>query len=112
MPLALQIHGFASDKHPAYPQVVLGGSGEISQGAVGDLLNNLGKALREAGLTVGVCDGTHWRDLCGETNTQAMSMNNGVFVHLELDESVRSDYQNLVAALTRSLEEYQSNEFP
>ena len=93
--VVLQIHGFAAEKHPGYPQVVIG----HDQSAHDARIDRLAQALKDEGLRVGVCDGQSWQDLCGETNRQSQAMNEGMFVHIELDESVRKDDRALIAAL-------------
>lgn len=94
-PVVLQIHGFAADKHPGYPQVVLGSA----QDDPSELLTTFAGALTQAGLTVGVCDGVSWDALCGETNVQASTLKEGIFIHLELAESVRAAPQKLIEVL-------------
>lgn len=100
-PTVLQIHGFATDKHPGYPQIVLGSD----QANASNLLATLSTAFTQSGLTVGICDGGSWTALCGETNVQASSMSDGVFIHLELDETVRNNPQIFVEALRRVFSE-------
>jgi hypothetical protein len=94
-PIVLQIHGFASGKHPGYPQIIL----SHDLGVETELLDELSAALTAQGLTVGVCDGAKWQALCGETNVQSRHIADGLFIHFELDETVRSDDQRLLAAL-------------
>ncbi len=94
--VVLQIHGFAGAKHPGYPQVVIG----HEQSAPNVWINTLARALAAEGLYVGVCDGFSWQDLCGDTNVQSKSMTQGIFVHIELDETVRLDDRSLIVALS------------
>lgn len=98
-PVVLQVHGFAAVRHPGYPQVVLGSD----QASASSVLQRLSQALAAAGLSAGVCDGTSWKDLCGASNVQSSLMESGIFVHLELTESVRADYYPLLAALQQVL---------
>jgi hypothetical protein len=97
--VVLQIHGFASAKHPGYPQVVLG----HDQGIHDELIQQLTEALSAAGLRVGVCDGEAWHGLCGGTNIQSSVMTQGVFIHIEMDETARADAQPLISALQQVL---------
>ena len=88
--LVVQVHGFASERHPGYPMVVLGGNPPDHP----DLplwLESLEQALSAQMLTTGICDGSNWEDLCGETNVQAGSLSVGMFVHLELSEAARAN---------------------
>jgi len=96
-PIVLQVHGFATSKHPGYPQIVL----SHDLGVKTDLLEQLAAALTTQGLTVGVCDGILYTDLCGETNVQSLHMAAGVFIHIEMDETVRRDDRGLLLALAQ-----------
>lgn len=91
----LQIHGFASSKHPGYPQVVLGNN----QTTNSNLVDDLAAAFVAGNISVGVCDGTSWLDLCGQTNVQLISTNAGIFIHLELNETIRDSPQVLTSVL-------------
>jgi hypothetical protein len=93
--VVLQIHGFSAAHHAGYPQIVL----SSDHGRPTALVNDLAVALRGQGIRVGVCGSGLWEDLCGTRNVQAISMPEGTFVHLELDESIRRDPQGLLAAL-------------
>ena len=72
------------------------------QGAHADLLDSLAKAPEAEGLSVGICDDSSWRLLCGQTNIQSSTIGDRVFIHIELDESVRANDQGLLNALERS----------
>ncbi len=96
-PIVLQFHGFAAGKHPGYPPIVLGSD----QPAADALLPALRQALEGEGVDAGLCDGGAWRELCGETNVQSATMASGIFIHLELDESLRGDDRTLLGALRR-----------
>jgi len=98
--IILQIHGFDTSKHDGYPQAVFG-FGEKLQGREEVLANELEKAFTEQGITVGLCTGYSWQDLCGTTNVQASVTNGGIFVHIELDEKLRKHDDPLIAALVR-----------
>jgi hypothetical protein len=95
----VQVHGFASSKHAGYPSAILNTAGTRAP----ELVERLAEALRQAGVSVGVCDGRSWAELCGETNVQAQQIGPATFIHLELDESVRANPTALVAALRQVL---------
>jgi len=95
--VVLQIHGFSAAHHAAYPQVVLGSD----HGRAATPVNELAAALTGRGIRVGVCGRGLWEDLCGTKNVQAASVQNGVFIHLELDESIRHDPRGLLAVLAQ-----------
>jgi hypothetical protein len=92
----LQIHGFSAAKHPDYPQVILN-SNQIASSAE---LNRLADAFSAAGLQVGICVADCWKDLCGRTNVQLSSMEQGVFIHMELADTVRNKNKVLLNAIT------------
>lgn len=96
--IILQIHGFHTSKHDGYPQAVFG-FGEKLQGREEVLANELEEAFTVQGITVGLCTGYSWQDLCGTTNVQASVTNGGIFVHIELDEKLRKHDDPLIAAL-------------
>ena len=100
VPVVLQIHGFAAKKHPGYPNVVLGFGQKISQPEI-LLSTGLVDALATRGIEAGLCRGDSWQDLCGTKNVQGSGNQNAVFIHIELDETVRDDYGLLIAALTQ-----------
>jgi hypothetical protein len=85
--VVLQIHGFSSDKHINYPQIVIG----QNQYANSEILQDLNESLVKENITVGLCDGVNWTDLCGETNVQSTTMENGTFIHFEINEKLRND---------------------
>jgi hypothetical protein len=95
----VQVHGFASSNHAGYPSAVLSTDGARAT----ELVERLAEALRQAGVSVGVCDGGSWAALCGETNVQAQYIGPATFIHMELDESVRANPTALVAALRQVL---------
>jgi hypothetical protein len=93
--IVLQIHGFGAARHPDYPQIIIGydgpnaGIADRIRGA--SLVNKIAAALSAQKIRVGICGNDQWRDLCGETNAQAASMIKGIFIHIELDETIRAD---------------------
>jgi hypothetical protein len=93
--IILQIHGFAADKHPGYPAVVLGSD----EAQPSDLIKQLATELERAGVKVGVCDGTAWQQLCGATNVQSRHSQPATFIHVELNETLRADPRPLLMAL-------------
>lgn len=98
--IILQIHGFHTSKHAEnHPQAVFG-FGEKMQAHEITLAHELEEALSEQGISVGLCTGDVWQDLCGTTNAQVLSTSNGgTFIHIELDEKVRKDDNALIRAL-------------
>ena len=106
--IVLQIHGFAASSHPAYPQVIVsyehGRDINPANLVQGQLIESaIVKALQQRGVEAGTCGGGQWRDLCGSTNIQASTMSQGLFIHLELDDSVRREDKQLRAALADAL---------
>lgn len=94
--IILQIHGFAADKHPGYPAVVLGSD----EAQPSDLIKQLAAELEQAGVKVGVCDGEAWQQLCGVTNVQSRHSQPATFIHVELNETLRAEPVALLRALT------------
>lgn len=109
-PIVLQIHGFAASKHPDYPHVIVSyeHSGVIN---LADLLagqmveNKIVAALKSLGIKVGTCNGGEWRDLCGQTNVQSELMTRGIFIHIELDETIRDKSKKFIEAMVAALTE-------
>lgn len=106
--IILQIHGFSSSKHPAYPHVIIsyehGKDTNPVEWAKGQqLANRIVSALKDAGVKTGLCGGDEWRDLCGSTNIQAALMTQGIFIHIELDETIREDDKEFIDALSSVL---------
>jgi len=99
-PIVLQIHGFSSDKHPNYPQVVLGFGQKASQAEI-LYSQNLVDALSTRNIRAGTCAGDSWQDLCGTNNVQGAYAGDMIFIHIEIDETVRSNDSMLVAALVQ-----------
>jgi hypothetical protein len=97
--IVLQIHGFAASKHPGYPRIVL--SSDEAQGS--DLLDQLAAAFKAQGVKAGTCGGGQWPDLCGETNAQSRSSGPAIFIHIELDESMRADSSIVLTVLKQVL---------
>lgn len=101
-PLVLQVHGFSTAKHPEYPQVVLGyetGSSVVLETIVLELRSS----LEARGISVGLCDGKSWRELCGTKNVQAASSKGAMFLHMEISEGLRAGDEVLIAALREVL---------
>jgi hypothetical protein len=96
-PLVLQVHGFSAAKHPHYPQIIL----NSNYGSSPAELNRLADAFAAEGLRVGICVGQQWKDLCGRTNVQLSSMKQGVFIHIELVDSLRHKNKAWLNAITR-----------
>ncbi|MBI5563778.1 MAG: hypothetical protein HY870_02710 [Chloroflexi bacterium] len=94
--IILQIHGFAADKHPGYPAIVLGSDEAQSS----DLIKQLAAELERAGVKVGVCNGDVWQQLCGATNAQSRHSQPATFIHVELNEALRAEPAALLQALT------------
>jgi hypothetical protein len=100
VPVVLQIHGFAARKHPGYPNVVLGFGLTTSRAEI-SLSKELVDALVARGIETGVCRGGSWQDLCGTKNVQGSGKEDAIFIHVELDETMRSDESILIDALTQ-----------
>jgi hypothetical protein len=66
------------------------------------------EALTARGLSIGLCDGKSWQNLCGTKDILA-SVTNGFTIHIEMDEAVRSHDQALVDALTRVFADLSTN---
>ena len=96
--VVLQIHGYHTSKHDGYPQVVIGFGREI-QPVESLLAQKLEAALTEQGISVGVCTGDIWLDLCAEKNVQAAAMEGGAFLHHEMYEELRRHDDALIEAL-------------
>lgn len=99
VPVVLQIHGFATNKHPDYPRVVLGFGQTISQAEI-SLANELVDVLLARDVTADICDGDSWQDLCGTKNVQGSHSEGVIFLHIELEEAMRSDDSLLIASLS------------
>jgi len=96
--IILQIHGFHTSKHDGYPPVVLGFGAETGAEETA-LAQKIKDALAEQGITAGICMGSELQDLCARTNIQGSAANEGIFIHMELDESLRRHDDALVTAL-------------
>ncbi len=102
----MQIHGFAARDHPRYPQVVIGHNWK-NDPSKDILLQNIESALKKNNIKVGICDDTNnYMDLCGRKNLQASVMNEGVFIHIELNESIRKEDGRLVDSLILAINQY------
>jgi hypothetical protein len=65
-------------------------------------------ALTAGGLSIGLCDGKSWQNLCGTKDILA-PVTNGFTIHIEMDEAVRSHDRVLVNALTRVFADLSTN---
>ncbi|HXD10111.1 MAG TPA: hypothetical protein VN653_08620, partial [Anaerolineales bacterium] len=99
--IILQIHGFHTSKHDGYPPVVLG-FGEETGAEETALAEKIKEALAEQGITAGICMGSELQDLCARTNVQGAAGNQGIFIHMELDESLRRHDDALITALVKA----------
>ena len=98
--IVLQIHGFHTTKHTGYPQAVFG-FGERMDASEFSIAQELEDALVAQGITVGLCTGDVWQELCGTTNMQASVTHGGIFIHMELDEKLRKNDKPLITALIK-----------
>jgi len=98
--IILQIHGFHTSKHDGYPQVVFGFGEKVRSEEV-SLAQRIKDALSEQGISAGLCTGNTLQDLCAETNVQGSAGNEGLFIHMELDESIRRNDDALITALVQ-----------
>ena len=95
--IILQIHGFHTSKHDGYPQAVFG-FGEKMEGKEFTIAQKLEVAFSKQGITVGLCTGDVWQDLCGTKNAQVSVAQGEMFIHVELDEKIRRNDDLLIAA--------------
>jgi len=98
----LQIHGFAASDHPHYPQIVIGHNWKNDQ-EKDIFLENISSALKDNNIQAGVCNGSNYKDLCGEKNLQSTTTDGSLFIHLELNESIRQDDKALIKSLKQVL---------
>ena len=96
--IILQIHGFHTSKHDNYPQAVFG-FGKKMEGKEFTIAKKLEEAFSRQGITVGLCTGDVWQDLCGTKNAQGSVAQGEMFIHIEMDEQIRKHDDALVAAL-------------
>jgi hypothetical protein len=98
--IVLQIHGFHSSNHEGYPQVVFG-LGEKPLPKEVAIAQKIKDALSKKGITAGICagDGSEYEDLCAKKNVQAAVMEEGAFIHIELDENIRQNDDAFIAVL-------------
>jgi hypothetical protein len=105
--IVLQIHGFDSSKHSGYPDIVIGYDRQAPEAMIVRVLA-MKEVLTDGGLSVGLCDGKSWLDLCGTKDILA-SVPDGFTIHIEMDEAVRSHDRVLVDALTRVFADLSTN---
>jgi hypothetical protein len=100
--IILQIHGFHASKHKGYPQVVFGLGEKPLQKEVA-IAQKIKDALSEQGISAGLCMGigSELEDLCAKTNVQGSIMNEGAFIHIELDEKIRKNDDAFINALVQ-----------
>ena len=101
--VVLQIHGFSASKHPAYPHVIISYEHSNDINPVDlvkgqQLASRITSTLNDKGIKSGLCGSDQWRDLCGLTNIQATLMVQGVFIHIELDETIRENDKKFIDA--------------
>jgi hypothetical protein len=102
--IILQIHGFHASKHEGYPQVVFGLGEKPLQKELA-IAQKIKDALSEQGISAGLCMGigSELEDLCAKTNVQGSVTNAGAFIHIELDEKIRSNDDAFINALVQAL---------
>ena len=100
--VVFQVHGFDSSKHPRYPDIVIGYNRNAPEPMIAQVIA-IKDALTAIGLSVGLCDGKSWEDLCGTKDILA-SVPNGFAIHLELNEAVRADDTVFIQALTQAFD--------
>jgi hypothetical protein len=100
--IILQIHGFHTSKHEGYPQVVFGLGNNPQRNEVA-LAERIRTALSEQGISTGICTSVEsdLQDLCAKTNIQGSTTKAGMFLHIELDETIRGHDEALIAALVQ-----------
>jgi hypothetical protein len=101
----LQIHGFAAENHPHYPQIVIGHNWKHDP-EKDRLLQNIEEALQSNNIKAGVCDGKKYQNLCGASNLQSSTTKGGIFIHIELNESLRHDDSVLIESLKQAIMQY------
>lgn len=94
----LQVHGFSAHEHPHYPRMVIGHNW-ANDPERNLILLKLADTLQKNKIKVGICDGKHYKDLCGTENIQSSVMDGGIFIHLELNETLRRRDTALVNSL-------------
>lgn len=94
----IQIHGFAANEHPNYPQVVIGHNWK-NNSEKDKLLQKIADALHGNNITFGICNGKTYLDLCGTENIQSIATSGGIFIHMELDETLRKNDSALITSL-------------
>jgi len=98
----LQIHGYATRGHQNYPQVVI--SFNWKNDPEKDLLiTRIAQALQNNNITSGYCNGKNYEDICGTTNAQRLATSGGIFIHLELNESIRKRDGYLINAFQQAI---------
>jgi hypothetical protein len=98
----LQIHGHNHQDDQTYPQVIIGYN-RMEDPEKEALLTRISNALTEHGISVAICNGENFRDLCGTLNIQRKATSGGIFIHLELERSLRENDSAFVEALKQAL---------
>jgi hypothetical protein len=107
----VQIHGFATAKHPGYPQVVLSDSTPTPA----RWLTALAQDLQRAGFTTCVFDGSVCRELGATHNVEAghARASGARFVHVELADEARQSFdarRRVSAGLAHALQDILARE--
>ncbi|NLE81235.1 MAG: hypothetical protein GX610_16965 [Rhodococcus sp.] len=100
----VQIHGFSSEKHDDYGDIVL--SSTVSEPS--PAVRRLDEALNDHGFDTCTYDGDKCKDLAATTNVQAIAARarGADFIHIEVDRDIRKDEserRELVRVITESL---------
>jgi hypothetical protein len=93
----VQIHGYSTARHPDYPEVILGYNWENDPEKDG-ILAKVVESMQKHKIHVGICDGKKYQGLCGVSNVQRQVTAGGIFLHIELSETIRRDDQALIDA--------------
>lgn len=101
-PIFLQIHGHGREDEQNYPQVIIGYNWKADP-EKDILLTRISNALTERGISIALCNGKNFRDLCGTLNIQRKATSGGIFIHLELERSLRENDTAFVEALKQAL---------
>lgn len=98
----VQIHGYSTARHPGYPDIILGYNWENDPEKDG-ILAKVVESMQKHKIHVGICDGKKYKGLCGVSNAQRQATDGGIFLHIELSETIRRDDQALVNAFVEAL---------
>ena len=84
------MRGFSSSKHSDFPRIVIGFGRALSVDEI-VLARKIEAARASRGISTGTGEDRKLQDLCGTRNAQEAAAGGAVFIHLELDELIRSD---------------------